>query len=820
MGAFDDIAVLPSAEIYLAVELAPTADSEIVPIRVTSAPLLFTEASDDPANAIFRSLVMQSWQLERRLSPRGTFARSSGFNTGNLILSNDRGTLDGWQSWCWNRATAHLRLGGRIKATGEFFPFTEFQTAFKGEVSHATAGTQKTVEIVLAGRKQVFTEPAIVTTYRAFGGAVDLTSSARATTTPTVELNGDFPQCWEVFGRLKTLPSADGVLFDRNNGDLGLELKTTGELAVMAGGQSANTGFSFSPGVFYVGVIYNTQTSATVYAGTTGLDVDQVWTGALPTSAINSGVFELNRGGSCDFEIWELRQGTALDLDRVLDRVDGPISPSVDGLLELVRFEEGIDAQAVGVNGYMNFTLTGSTWTHSLTGDNPYTHGGAILGQSEQDVVGKCFNVPLVAVSTPGQHFVWGRAATAGSDVSRVRVSGGPLIPKEVLVSTGSELAITNDVIQITAPLSGHRFLSGQEQPARDGQRIEIANHGEPHDGIYLIAVDGVAADGLSIKITNEDGSAAGLPDVTFVSGTEVKTPDDDWQYEYDISRCLITTRDFVPDGSATADVVGRLPAAGTYRFSDVLAMLLDETLGATLDITELTFDPLVSYVIKKGSAPSLDTLIETLSRSAWAWWIEKRDGSFKTGTWQLPIQTETPAAAITTSLRYLVEATEAPLTGRVVEVEDIPVADPVWRVDVVYGRNWNQHSQDSLVGSLSPAMRERLTTEWLHAVPWTRPRSRSDYRAQPPQDPFETFLIDPDEAESLKQLMGPFIGQQRRHFDVTVAGLPFLSLETHDQVFFEHPDPTYGLTDGRLCRIAAINEDSAGDVTRLELFY
>lgn len=836
MGAFTDIATQPGAELYMAAQLQPfEADGVTVRnVRITTAPYLFTGAADTPSNALFKSVAMTGWRTKRRVSSRGSFTGRSDFSTGELVLDATRGDLDDWDSLIWDNRPVTIHMGGRRKKDGSPFLWTDYETVFVGLTRRAEPGRDRQIEIEIAGRKVLLADPVEQQVYRAFGGAVDLPDGAKiqAATEPSA-LDFPAPIAWEFIGRVVALPAVQAT-FGRRATGWGLAFDPAGLVSFITSSGTTATTYSVLVGVIYLGAsVAADGVTATLYGGIDGNDVDEVWTGTLLDAIDNNfdaGLFKVGPYLSAygHLEPWEFRiWKKELTLDDVLLRVDGPISTpnQLDDLAEVFKLGEQVGTVSLGEKTGISLNLqNGATFTSSLTGDDPEQFDGSILGQTVQDAAGPVFNAPLVPVDTGLRHFLAGRRAW--TDFRRVKVRGAPLIPDEqqLAVGVGDISFKDGDTIVLSAGLTGHRFIPGQAEPERQGQRLDVVDSGGAWDATYNVAVDGVSADGLEVQVIDEiTGSSPAFDTGDGAAGTKVQTPGfgapgGDGMFSYDLTRSLFTTV-FAPDGVPTIDGAGPLGLATvSAHVADIFSRVPD--LSVTVDSSALTFDPVIGYMILKGAAPTYADLLDAIMRSCFGWWIEDRSGNFRIGTWTLP--TGTPKAMILGSNRHeLPDSTpSASLIGRIkTPPEAVHTVDPTWRITVGYRRNWYQQDAGGLAGSLTPGDREALSKTWKIA-PWTDGRNRRQFRTRAPLPQIDTYLADERaDAETLITLALPFAAEKRRQFDVQVQGLGLMSLDVNDVVLLEHPSPEKKLVGGKLAGVLAIEEDSRSDTIDLELF-
>lgn len=827
-SSFEKLAALPFSDLFLAVIITgkhPTT-GVTTDFYLTSAPSLFTSATDTPANTQFRNVILKGWSTSRSVSSGGKFLGPSTFNTGNLEIYNQDDAFTDWLALDWNDQPIKLLVGARNNADGTPYSFSDFQDLFVGVVEDVVPKGDNTFEIVVVGRSKVLDDPLVTEFYRGFGGGAR-TEAAYNLNTPTnaaFVLPGAGTVEW--IGRVVTLPAIEANLVRSapTNG-WGIVVDAKGLVSVLHdGGTRASTTYTTKAGdPLYVAQVFSTAKDGhlmEVWAGRDGRDVEKVLSKTVNGLSVGaSDVVRVGKigGNGTTLDIWEIRLWDyARSQDEILAFVDSPLTSAstASGLVEAWKFGDGTGNVALGEKGVADFTYDDTlTWISSLEGDDPEQFDGALLGVSKPEGYGAPRNVLAVPVDDQRHDYHWSR--NPSDDLSRVHVRGAPLVPDEVQTSTtGGQIRTTaDDKIVLQAPLTGKRYIPGQVDPAINGQRIEIASSGTAADGIYRIADNGVSADGLVISVVskNYDG-AAGLTDLSLGAGTILRSPDGEHQFSYDLTTSTVRMPT-APDGDVTIDPTCILPPSGSATVSDLFELLV----GETVDKTRLTWNPEIAFFVPAGGSLSLRSYLDKIMWSCFGWWVETRSGGYRIGNHSLP--TGSPKATVVgSSLATIDAANIASVTARVQSLTPIRTKIPAWQLRVGYGQTWHVHQQGSLVGSVPPVRREVLTSPFRWA-PRVYSSVKKRYPTSVPEEPIDTYLTTKADGEKYMTVAGPLLTTKRGWFDVDAVGLGFATVDLYDEVFIQHPDPTKGIVGGSLGRILEMDENLQSEIVSMEVF-
>lgn len=806
----------PTAPVYVAADLRPR-DPVTRQIRrklITNAARLHTEPDDDPPSAIHRSLLVQGWSTQRRLTASGQFLGSSAFNVGTLLVLNDMGQTTDWLDLDWSNAEVILKIGGITLPDGSPYPYSLFYPYFTGIVDSIDPESQSDAALTLTivGRRKLLDQQAVEELYSGLGGGVLVPASqppnpyGNATgTMPSINVTGTgFAVEW--FGRISALAIVGYDLIRVTNGANSYGITIDSPNGISASTLGGGVGYyDVQPGdnVHAIVSVHPDNQTADVYVGVNGAPVELMGTLSLLApitdlaGAINIG--SRFSGFGADASTWEARiWRTYQDVDAISSREEGPLT-TVTGLPDLVecwKFEDGVLPTARGQLGVANLTLSGTaSFVPSYEGDDPVVFPGGPSGKTKPDGWGRARSVALTNVDSQRHAYQWKRASSGPSpDLSRVYVGGAPLAPDETISSTASGQIVFSasaKTITLSAPLTGRRLIAGQTDPARTGQRVAVTGSAS-NNSTFTVAPSGISADGLTITVLETPANESAP------SGTVIRTLAADAGYTYDLAHSVILTPSSLT-GDATADVTLWLSQGGTARVSEVMAQIL----GAPVDTSALLWDPEINYWLAPGSSTKFSEILDKLAFSAAAWWIETRDGTgYRLGTYQLP--NGTPQAVIGAS--------------KISSIKNVQTITPYYRFRVAYDPTWQTVS--TLSGSVSQSQRDLLQNPWRF-YPRTAPAS---FRKQWPlsqerTDPFQTYLTNRDDAKTWADLAQPLYMAKRRWLDLDVEGLSLLSIDLNDCVWVSHPDPRYQIVDGALCRILAMEEQTSSDIVSMEVF-
>lgn len=834
---FDALAAQTFSEIYLAVETSafdPVAELTELDF-VTTAPRLFTEAGEIPASTGFKSVIFGGWKLTRRLTQRGKFTAPSTFNAASLVLSNappekgDPGPLDRWLDLEWNDRPIVIKAGGLLTFDGQHYPYSSYHPIFTGVTEDLIRRADGSMELTLVGRAKALSRPVVEELYRGFGGGVAITGSTwiQADDVP-VAISSEVTI--EVFGVVRSLPAGSEILVRSEPDVFGILINGAGQLGVVFDGAETYSSFAVTLAQPLAAVLATVLDAGgltvtyTLYAGRDASDLTSVLAGTVSPFSQTLTTLQLGRFSTYLADFWDTRFWERFRTEEeILAQLDGPLAnPGGEtGLAAYWKFGEGTGATAASSppgKPPMEFGVTDLVWISSLEGDDPIQFGGGgPAGQAKPRVLGPASNVELDTVDSQRNDYQW--ALAASNDLERVYSSGGPLFPDETVTTVALGEIAWDDTEKTMTIVSGghtfHRFVPGQGNPAVPGQRVTFANAG-PYDGIFRVDDDDVGIDptGLVMGLLVENGSGPPtLPTGDLPAGSEIRTSTPDRQYTFALSTSTIRLPD-VTVGQLTADVIGELSGASGSRLSELFEILV----GESVDISELTFDPVVGVAFPKGGRVAVKTALDLLARSGMAYWIEDRAGGYKVGTWTLP--SGTPIATVAGSkLSELGDGFTSPIIGRISKMAPIPTKIPASRLTAGYARTWVIQDAGSLVGALTPANRDRLSEPLRFATRTAGPALRQRYPNAEPLAPLETYLLTREDAEQHLALAAPLLTVKPRFYDAKVEGMSLFALDGGDVIWLQHPEPTFGIVTPVKARIMALVEDTSRDTVQLEAF-
>lgn len=794
LEAFELLSRDPSAEIVVAVDLRPRdpVTGEVVLVLLTTAPRLYTGPNDDPPNAIHRSLTLRGWSPSRALAERGKLVGSnSSFDAGLVEVDNSDGQLTFLQELDWNGAAFGVKVGGHRTADGQPYPYSLFLDSMAGVVSNLVGTANSSFEIRFAGRSPLLAQPLVAEVFRGFGSCLVIPDGEMAAGA------GDAPAVVAV--SVDWIGIVDGAadIFTLGTA-LSLSVSALGVVTFSGGGGVLSSGIGAvpvgSPCVISASVP-DTGSSVRVYAGTKASDLALVVEAILP-HAIDLGDRTPSIGGPS--RPWEVRLWSVdRDLEAVSAGAESSVDPDAENLVETWRFEDGepgIGGVVRGENG-TNFIVSSPPcyFTSTLEGDDPVSFPGGPANTTKPDGWGPVTNIRPQLVSSQFNDYVYGVGPS--KDLPRVYVNQAPLVPNEVLTSayTGQISFTAPSTISFAGGLSGRHFVPGQENPQRDGQRIEVTGSGT-NDGVYQVAT--VAQDGSFLTVV--ELTIVGAPSAP--AGTVVRSYAVDIAYSYDLETSTIRTVG-VPPGDLTADAVMRFAGKAGMTVLDALAFVL----GTEVDATSLAWNPVVGWWLPPGSTMTRAQLATEIAASACAWWIEDRFGSYRVGTWRLP--SGSPRATIGES--------------RIASITELETVVPASRLYVGYGRPWVKQESGTLPLSIPSARRGLVSRDFQVASRSASAATLTQFPlAKPRTEVFGTYLTTRADAEIwLDYAMPLYATRKLRWFDIDVAGSAFGELDVDQCIVISHPDPTYEIVAGALARIYNVKEDPGTDLLPIEVF-
>jgi hypothetical protein len=850
MTVFSDLAALSSAEIYLKIDAqALERDTKAVRnFRLTTAPILVSRATDTPANTFYHNVVVKGCRSRRSLTvdsnglPGKTFTGASEPSRCELLIDNSTGAMPDWADLDWNAQPINLEVGGPLRADGTPFLFSEFVPFFTGQVDDIHRVSDNTISISIEGRLALCRQPVVEAFYRGFGGSLDLVAPDALASKSPVTLTA--PITIEAIGKIGALPTTDGSWIGIGDA-FRLRVRPSGIVTLETTGAVLNdTSLTVTAGQdLYLSATLDTALGVQVRGGTSAEDIAVVLSTTVGSVDLTSKTIELGRIGGLDAgETWaaQIYEGrvwsTVRTEDEQLDNADQPLpSPlTQSGLTEVFKFHQLAGITALGSRGTHDLTLSdGAAFTPSLTGDDPEVLGSSIQGQSKPRGWGPQFNVAVPVVDEKSQVVQW--SDTPSVDIRRLKSDGAFLVPDERLTAAAlgdfSFTDVGGNFIDLKSGLGFdlRRFVPGQTQPLLLGQKfvVELAIG---FNGTYRIGTaaflsgapsgldEGISDDFLRMVVVDENGDPiVGFPTGDLPAGAVIRTEDNAIQYTFDLPTSTATTVE-PQSGQLTADPVGTFGATAT------VVQVAEDILGETVE-NLLTFNPAgVGAFIRTGegsredeeSGAKICELLSALMRTVLGWYVETRTGGIRLGSYVAPAG---PAvASIIGSEATLLGSPPQPI-GRIFKIREAESQLPTWRTRVGYDRTWHVHEAGSVVGSVTSARRERLTTRFQQVLRTLGAVRRQYPTAEPMELPLETHLANRVDAETLSTRLKALIGEKRRWYDVSVAGLGLLTLDVGQVVFLEHPDPDLGLVGGRLAFVTSLAEDTGTDVVELEMY-
>jgi hypothetical protein len=323
---------------------------------------------------------------------------------------------------------------------------------------------------------------------------------------------------------------------------------------------------------------------------------------------------------------------------------------------------------------------------------------------------------------------------------------------------------------------------AGQVKPALWGQGrgVEVVCV-DPQRQIY--AYDHAAADGPL--------------DAAYANGAVLATPA---QYTSDLTTSTVTfpLGSDVPEGVLTVDTTGR--TAG--KISELYATLA----GETPDAAHHAWDPDVMMISRRDKSPDLEASLLALARSGCGWTARQRDGTRMLGTWTAPTESD-PALRIYGG---------GP-RGQIISVEGTRAATPAYKLVCRYAPAGIALDRGVIPGSVDPDDRDYLASDWLTAER-EDPTVLDAYPAAG-ERVVETYLTTAANAELWLDRAAVLFMQTHRWPVVTVAGLEPFGLELFDEIYVEHSNPEYELTDGAYFRVVGVRDAPGTGATRLWLW-
>lgn len=799
------LASSPWAELNLAVTFRPRdpETSEEIPLYVTDAARLFTLPTDDPPNVGHLSVSVKGFSTTRSLSESGTFDGPTKFSRGSIFIDNADGRLSAWLEYDWNDAAVEIRVGSSKRADGAPFPYADFEPVFVGKARDILPTGEGTFEITLGGLSIRLDEAIVDERYRGFGGGLLVAAksgSALASAVDSSSFDLDGAGTLEFFGRLIDAPASGTSAFYRRTAS-----PTNYALVVDSDrrfGVQVESSVLWAPTYTIplgepvsLGATISEDGEAKLYAGRDARDYVEVGSGTLIPFAQHSGNFRLAVfGNPSDIEFWEIRVWSVeRTYDELLANVDSTIidPPATASLIVCYKFPERTGSTSSSeISANPDLTLTDTEWVASDEGDDPEQFAGSgALGLQKGDGWGYAGNVPLACIDTPEVRYQWARSESL--DLLRLRVSGAPMVPEEVLEDPdGGAFAFSGSTITIDPGygISAHRLVPRQDSPARQGQRVTLAGTTADDGDAEVLSV---SEDGLEIvlDVTLSGASAA---------GATISSHADDVQYSRELQKSVVALNSH-PEGELTADVVVRLPQ--TMTVSELFA----EVLGEAPDVSALEWDPVIGAFSPAGSSPpTYRDLLNSAAVSAFAYWYEKQDGTgFSLGTWRAP--SGDPAITI---------------YERAVEsISEIARALPYRRIEVGYARIYRVQDPDGLAGSVPAGARKRYGEEFA-IEPFSDPRIRERFPLSVDRPMTPTLLLRRADALQWLALAKPLLMSPRRWVRIVLSSALPATVDLGSLALVYHSEPSMRMSEGRLVVIYSITASTTDATSTIEAYY
>ncbi len=812
----------PNAEAITAVIMKPTDpqnDGAEVLVPIADAAFWTSDVGAN-RNLAFKNAVAENSGvvLNENLTKSGQLTGDSEFKAGRIVVDADAAITSLWPTLDWNGKSVEIFVGARRKADGAEMDLSEFDATFTGLIDKMRPLGDAQFEVTFADLRLEFDKDVGEKVYRGFGGGFRISgdifapSTLFADHTTDLDVTNELTLVWiGTFDGLRVpVPSSAHTPFIMNgkngiSGDPVLSVNyalmvndLTGTLVFAGGLDGSNISTAITSSylipvgqpLVLAAVVAADGVSVTFYAGTDGDDVAEVDTGTLPfpvTPGPLDGVSIGQTGGS-DMSPWEVQVwDSAKSLEDLRELADGPVTDANDrsDLLESWRFSEGVKlglgSEAVfGEKGVLDFAASGTpTWVSSYTGDDPDIFAGSVAGKTRALAYGPVSNVLLARIDT--QRHVYGWDTTETDDLTQLRQRGVPMVLDQSLTSVAGGDLVFNEAartVTIVNTPTGFpnfsKFIPGQLDPARLGQRVEILGGGA-NVGIYRVAVDGISEDGLTMTLDDK-----AVTDESAPAGTIIRSYEPDVQYELDLTKSVVTLLS-QPDGDITADIVGRLPASGFARWSELFEMIT----GIAPDQTSVVFDPVLGFFLKPDAKMTVNKLLDELAAASFGWWVEDGAGGYRIGNFAPP--SGTPVEVVSGS--------------EILDVEPLNSILPFWRFNVGYQRIWHVQSGDRLATSVSAQDAQRFGEEFTFACSIDRTVLET-YPMAVEHPGFKTWMAELADVDSFIALAEPMLSVGRKWHKLRFGSFWALNIQLNDviEVTWED-DPTLELIT-TACRV------------------
>lgn len=770
----------------------------VVPIADTSG--FFTPTSGTEPSTGFLDLLAEGSgvDLDEYLTSPGTFTGESRVRMSSIVLEHGE---DAWHDYDWSGRPVNVYVGALADVAGVKMEFDDFDVFSTGLIDRMRPLGGNRWRLTFADQRLPTRQKISKELFRGFGGGFYIFTAAAHASGDRVwlekahdagmDITGAMSLFW--VGRFESAGDKhmiiNGSLTDMNYGLMveGTDLKFGSDAerisVTLPGSIDLNKPVAFGASVETDGK------TVTLYGGN---DVDD-FAKLADASALSSPIaattspFNLGRDLDGDHLPYEASVWTkALSFAEFCLLVEGPVTDAASqaDMREGWRFSEGIEIGAgpdivFGEKSVLNLENAGTgtpLWSSSFTADDPDLLPGSLAGTSTPLAFGLCRNVLLSLIDRQRQDYTFGSPhGEASDDVIQTRQNGVPMISDSAVAAADVTFNATARTALITAP-AGQTFekmIPSQDDPPRLGQRIQFSGTTNNNKVFRLLSL---SADGLTATLGDE------LVVGESPTGVAADPVADDVQYSLfgtlpvghpTLSNSSLRLANN-PSGELTADVIGRVSGSNTYKWSELFEILI----GSAPDTAAVTFDPPLGLYVPPGSPMTVHQALDWMARSAFGWWIEEPDGSYKLGTWTLPSGSN--VAEIDDDLE--------------IEVTPGDDLDPVWRYAVGFRKNWHEQQKENLATSVSAEDRQTYLSKftWLPFSDGTILASNPSAIEHPG---FETLLTTRADAVTFRDLAKPFITSTRRFYKIKIPSFWAYFIKLNDVIRTTFKDPTLGLT-------------------------
>lgn len=811
----------------------PAQDNAEVVELISDGDLWVNTAGIVPAGNSFRKVIAEGGapSLTESLTQPMQLTGQSQFTAGTMTVDADDDMVSRWGDLLWNGRPFDWYLGVQFGTAGQRLGLDDFELALSGLIDKVRPIGDRQYEITFVGRRKDLEKNLVEDIYLGFGGGFAIRYVAEsgaylhADHSATMDLTGDMSIDW--VGRVEQFaspPPNNGAYFPPlpllMNGDSGLsgtpELdcnyglfmdEATHKLGFGSADEVVLSTFTIPEDgpVFMAASV--TGTTVSFFAAIYPADVLPVGTATLtlaPTPGSTHGLHIGQPDGS--FLIpWEVRlSDIPLTLDDFIDRAKGPMmdADTRDGIVEVWRFSEGVqlgvgNPVVFGEKEAIDLDALGPgpiEWVSTFEGDDPDLFSGGPAGNTKAATYGFANNVPLVRLDTQRRLWSWDHEPRVDALVwtyDRFRMRGVPLVPDWSVTAGNSGDFVFDDAGTVTitnGALPGfEKFIAGQISPARLGQRIVVTGTGSANDGVFRIGIGGISADGRSMTLVDRAVIDQSAPADTVIAS-----------YSADIQLEAHPEGSYIelladPTGDVTADLYGRIGAAGKARWDELFEMITG------IAVTAASFNPVLGFHLPPGGNLTKNAALDELARSAFGWWVETPEAAgYRLGNFTPPGGGPSVASVSVSSLG----------SDHVGVVTPLDSVDPYWQFKIGYAKNWKTQT-DGLGTSVSPADAQRFAAEYS----WEPSTDRSvlgDYPLATAHPGFTTWLTERDDVLTFKALAKAMIGVKRRWYQIDWPTFWPWHIRPGDEIAVTWDDPTVPL-NSTPCRVTSRSVDAAG---------